>query len=175
MRIQTLAAAAVLSLAATLPLSTAAFADTTPSCVDAEHLNVNGSDCVKQLSQQIERHELPDLPEHKRRVNLCDGPLRGIIDDERLLPDDADNALDHLKDGKPCRDDEPEHRRRHHDDPVEKSSHHKKSDSDSDDDDSDSDSKSKAEDDDDDDDDSTSTQVKVVPKGSVDTGDGSSL
>lgn len=170
MRIQTLAAAAVLSLAATLPLSTAAFADSGPKCAELGDMKVQvdlkhcGSD---GRPKRDDRHE--------RDVNLCDGPLRGIIDDERLLPDDADNALDHLKDSKPCRDDEPEHRRRHHDDPVEKSSHHKKSDSDSDDDDSDSDSKSKAEDDDDDDDDSTSTQVKVVPKGSVDTGDGSSL
>ena len=89
-----------------------------------------------------------------------------------------DDVHERFKDGKPCHDDESDHKRRSHDDPEEKSSHHKKSDDgDSDDNDSsDSDSSdSKADDDSDDDDDTTSTQVKVVPKGSVDTGDGSSL
>ena len=172
MRIQTLAAAAVLSLAATIPLSTAAFADSTHDCVKAKNLSVqfDGSDCVKELGQQIDR---------QRRLNLCDGPIRGIIQDEKLL-EDRDDPHGRVMAGKPCHDDESDHKRRSHDDPEEKSSHHKKSDDgdsdDNDSSDSDSDSSdSKADDDSDDDDDTTSTQVKVVPKGSVDTGDGSSL
>jgi hypothetical protein len=173
MRIQTLAAAAVLSLAATIPLSTAAFAD--EPCLKAADLNVqlNGSHCPPHLPIGLPKPG----DEDKRRVNLCDGPMHGIIEDEKLHKV-RENVREHLKDGKLCRDDESEHKRRSHDDPEEKSSHHKKSDdSDSDDNDnSDSDSSdSKADDDSDDDDDTTSTQVKVVPKGSVDTGDGSSL
>jgi hypothetical protein len=177
MRIQTLAAAAVLSLAATIPLSTAAFADSTLDCVKARNLNVqlDGSDCVKELGQQIDRRKLPDFPDHQRRLNLCDGPIRGIIQDEKLH-EDRDDPHGRVMAGKPCHDDESDHKRRSHDDPEEKSSHHKKSDDSDSDDSSDSDSSDgKADDDSDDDDDTTSTQVKVVPKGSVDTGDGSSL
>jgi hypothetical protein len=169
MRIQTLATAAVLSLAATIPLSTAAFADPTHDCfkVDGLRAEVDASRCP-----------LPKLLDHeKQRVNLCGGLMHGIIEDEKLQ-EVREGVREHLKGGKPCHDDESEHKRRSHDDPEEKSSHHKKSDdSDADDNDSsDTDSSdSKADDDSDDDDDTTSTQVKVVPKGSVDTGDGSSL
>ena len=171
MRIQTLAAAAVLSLAATIPLSTAAFAD--EPCIKADDLNVqlNGPHCPPHLPIGLPKPG----DEHKRRVNLCGGLVHGIIEDEKLH-EVRDDVHERLKDGKPCRDDESKHKRRSHDDPEDKPSHHKKSDDgDSDDNDSsdsdDSDSKS----DDDGDDDTTSTQVKVVPKGSVDTGDGSSL
>jgi hypothetical protein len=178
MRIQTLAAAAVLSLAATISLSTTAFADQEkPDCVKVGDLKaeVNGRGCWPD--KPINLPERDD--QHKPRVNLCGGLMHGIIDDEKLH-EVRDDVHDRFKDGKPCRDDESKHKRRSHDDPEERSSHHKKSDdSDSDDNDSsdsgDSDSDSKAGDDSDDDDDTTSTQVKVVPKGSVDTGDGSSL
>jgi hypothetical protein len=184
MRIQTLAAAAVLSLAATIPLSTAAFADSLPDCatVDNSNVQVDGPKCVQDLSRLGTLSDHPEFPgrpeltDHKKpQVRLCDGFVHDIVQDPKpeKLQDEVHNRI---KDGKPCRDDDRDHKRRSHDDPEEKSSHHKKSD-DSDSDDSDSNShSSKADDDDgDDDDDTTSTQVKVVPKGSVDTGDGSSL
>jgi hypothetical protein len=172
MRIQTLAAAAVLSLAATIPLSTAAFAD--EPCLKSDDLKaaIDASRCPPHLP--IGRPERGD--ENKHRLNLCRGLIHGIIDDEKLH-EVTDKVQDRLRDDKPCRDDEPEHKRRHHDDPDDKPSHHKNKSDDSDSDDtesSDSDS-SDGTSDDDDDDDTTSTQVKVVPKGSVDTGDGSSL
>lgn len=172
MRIQTLAAAAVLSLAATIPLSTAAFAD--EPCLKADDLKVqvNGPQC----SSRIPIGAPKPGDEHKHRVNLCGGLVHGIIDDEKLH-EVTDKVQGRLKDGKPCRDDEPKHKRRHHDDPDDKPSHHKKTSDDSDSDDtesSDSDDGDSTSDDDGDDD-TTSTQVKVVPKGSVDTGDGSSL
>jgi hypothetical protein len=171
MRIQTLAAAAVLSLAATIPLSTAAFADQKP-CLNADDLNVqvNGPHCSPDLPIGLSK-----LGDHKRLVNLCGGLVHGIIQGENLHEVDK-NGQERVLGGKPCRDDESKDKRRSHDDPKEKSSHHKKSDdSDSDDnDDSDNDSSDSKADDDSDDDDTTSTQVKVVPKGSVDTGDGSS-
>jgi hypothetical protein len=180
MRIQTLAAAAVLSLAATIPLSTAAFADT--HCGDLTDVDAKVQ-CLKELGQQIDPDKLPELanlslPERqKHQVHVCDGWVHDLVQD----PTPAklhDDVHERFKDGKPCHHDESDHKRRSHDDLEEKSSHHKKSDDgDSDDNDSsDSDSSdSKADDDSDDDDDTTSTQVKVVPKGSVDTGDGSSL
>jgi hypothetical protein len=176
MRIQTLAAAAVLSLAAAIPLSTAAFADEKkPDCFKLGEVKaeLNGPGCWPD--KPINLSERDD--QHKQRVNLCEGLVHGIIEDEKLH-EVRENVHERFKDGKPCRDDESEHRRRSHHDPEERSSHHKKSDDgDSDDDDSsDSDSSdSKADDESGDDDDTTSTQVKVVPKGSVDTGDGSSL
>ena len=58
MRIQTLAAAAVLSLAATIPLSTAAFADQEkPDCVKVGDLKaeVNGRHCLPDMSDRIFR------------------------------------------------------------------------------------------------------------------------
>ena len=112
MRIQTLAAAAVLSLAATIPLSTAAFAEPpNPHCFKVGDLEaeVNGRHCLPDVDPV---EDLKPGDPHKPWMNPCRGLVHGIIDDEKLH-EVTDKVQERLRDDKPCRDDEPEHKRRH--------------------------------------------------------------
>lgn len=192
MRIRTLAAAAVLATAATLPLSGIAFAEDQHDCellrveldkvVDAQ---LNRLGCRPDQNHPVNRPR-PDDGRDKPNPD-CVSRIRDHIrdlDPQRLREQlrDGDGRQDRSEDRKrdwikDCRDDSSDHERNKDDDPDhrKKSDHKKKDSDDGDDDSSDGDDSGGSSKDDDSDDDATTTQVKVVPKGSVDTGDGSSL
>ena len=194
MRIQTLAAATVLATAAMLPLATGALADETTTCtqmraeanevIDAQ---IDHAACAEARNHPTGRaHHEKDRPEPR-----CTDSVR-----DRLRHLDPDQLRDRLRDGgwpkdwpedwkrawTDCYgDSDPERDRPEHDGDKNDSDKNDSDKNDSDKNDSDTDDgdadggrdSDSADSDDDDDDDGGSTQVKIVPKGSVDTGDGS--
>jgi hypothetical protein len=202
MRIQTLAAATLLGTAAMLPLATGALAAEGPDCTLAQanpprlpQVEINRPSCAVTVHLNgisRPRHDDPRGPrdprdERDRHEPRCADPVRDRI---RHLDLDLERVPERLRDGgwpkdwpedwrrdwrdcfgdptdaEPAADDERPDRDGREDTDRSDDSGDSGADADESDDSSDDDSDGDA-------DDAETTQVKIVPKGSVDTGDGS--